>query len=63
MARDQPTGNEDGDLLILRAGKEKEVLATVTLHSPVYSSPIEANGIVYIASQTHLYAVGERPPE
>ena len=24
---------------------------------PVYTSPIVANGVLYIASQTHLYAI------
>ncbi|MDH3583340.1 MAG: PQQ-binding-like beta-propeller repeat protein, partial [Phycisphaerae bacterium] len=50
-------GNEDGDVTILKAGREKKVLATVPVDDPVYSSPVAANGVLYIASQTQLYAI------
>lgn len=50
-------GDEDGDFLILSATKEKNVLSQTNLGAPVYSTPIFANGVLYVASQTHLYAV------
>lgn len=50
-------GNEDGVVTILAAGREKKVLKEIEVDSPVYSTPIVANGILYIASQTHLYAI------
>ena len=49
-------GDEDGDLAIMVAGKEKKVLSETNLGTPVYSTPIVANGTIYIASNTHLYA-------
>ncbi len=52
-------GNEDGIVTVLAAGKEKKVLKEIELNSPVYSTPIVANGILYVASQTHLYAIEE----
>ena len=51
---------EDGDLHILKAGKDYKVLATVNFGSPIYSSPIVANDVLYIASMTHLYAIGKK---
>lgn len=51
---------EDGDLHILAAAKEKKVLNTVNFGAPVYSSPIVANNILYIATMTHLYAIGTK---
>ena len=48
-------GDEDGDLVILAVAKEKKVLSECNLGSPIYSTPVVANGILYIASNSHLY--------
>ena len=53
-------GNEDGDLVILKAGKTYELLNTVHFGTPIYSTAIEAGGVLYVATQTHLYAIGNR---
>jgi len=50
-------GNEDGILTILKAGPTKEVLAEVEFPAPIYSSAIAANGVLYVATQSHLYAI------
>ena len=60
-------GDEDGDLVVLAASKEKKILSKMTergrevdgpnLGAPVYSTPVVANGVLYIASNTHLYAI------
>ena len=52
-------GNEDGDLIILDHGKKKPKVKTVDMGAPVYSSPVVANGVLYVATQTHLYAIGK----
>ena len=52
-------GDEDGDFVVLAAAKEKKVLSEVNMGAPVYSTPIVANGTMYIGSQTHLYAIAE----
>ncbi|HMO66077.1 MAG TPA: PQQ-binding-like beta-propeller repeat protein, partial [Verrucomicrobiota bacterium] len=49
-------GDEDGDLVVLAATKEKKVLSEVNLNAPIYSTPVVANGVIYVASNTHLYA-------
>jgi len=49
-------GDEDGDVVVLAADKTKKILSETNLGAPVYSTPIVANGTLYIASNTHLYA-------
>ncbi len=53
-------GDEDGDFVVLAAkgGDKPQVLSETNLGAPVYSTPVIANGTMYIASQTHLFAVG-----
>jgi outer membrane protein assembly factor BamB len=50
-------GDEDGDLVVLEASKSKKVVSETNLGAPVYSTPVIANGVLYIASNTHLYAL------
>jgi len=49
-------GNEDGELLIMKAGKEKEELNLVSYPAPIYATPVVANNTLYVMTQTHLYA-------
>ena len=49
-------GNEDGEVVVLKHGRELEKIGIVEFSAPVYASPIVANDVLYIASQTHLYA-------
>ena len=50
-------GTRRGSFCILAAGKEKKLLATVRLGRPISASPVAANGVLYVATPTHLYAV------
>jgi outer membrane protein assembly factor BamB len=49
-------GDEDGDLVVFAASKEKKILSTTNLGAPIYSTPVVANGILYVSSNTHLFA-------
>ena len=49
-------GNEDGELVILAAGKDARELARVEFETPIYSTPVVANGRIYIATQANLFA-------
>lgn len=51
-------GDEDGDVVTLAADKTLRLLHEVNVGAPVLSTPIVANGTVFIGSQTHLFAVG-----
>ncbi len=50
-------GDEDGDFVVMLAAREKRLLSETNLGAPVYSTPIVANGVLYVASNTHLFAV------
>ncbi len=49
-------GDEDGDFTVLAASKEKKVISESNLGAPIYSTPIIANGVIYLQSNTHLFA-------
>lgn len=48
-------GDEDGDLVVLAAGKEEKVLAEIPFDSSIYSTPTVANGKIYISDRSRLY--------
>ena len=53
-------GNEDGDFFIFAASKEKKLLnggAPIHFNAPIYATPVVANGVLYLGTQTHLYAL------
>ncbi|HEX5176029.1 MAG TPA: PQQ-binding-like beta-propeller repeat protein, partial [Chthoniobacteraceae bacterium] len=49
----------DGDFVILASDKMKKVLSEINMGSPVYSTPIVANGTLFVGTQTHLFAIAE----
>jgi outer membrane protein assembly factor BamB len=54
-------GNEDGDVVVLQAGKEKKVLATNTMGSAVYGTAVPANNTLFIMNRNQLFAIGAKP--
>lgn len=53
-------GDEEGDVVVMKHGKEMKVLATNVLDNAVYSTPVAANGVLYIATRNKLYAIEEK---
>lgn len=51
-------GDEDGDVVVLRTGKEIGKIAEMNMGSSVYSTPVSANGVLYIMTRSELYAIG-----
>jgi outer membrane protein assembly factor BamB len=49
-------GDEDGDLVILAATKEKNVISETNLNAPIYGTPVVANGVLYLQTNSHLFA-------
>ncbi len=50
-------GDEDGDVVIMQPGKTLKVLAEVNMGSSVYSTPVPANGVLFISSRNQLFAL------
>ena len=50
-------GTRSGAFYIFAARKEKKVLSTIDLGRPISSTAVAANGVLYVATMTHLYAV------
>jgi outer membrane protein assembly factor BamB len=53
-------GDEDGDIAVLQAGKEKKLLGEMNMGSSVYSSPVPAHGVLFIANRNQLYALAAK---
>ena len=50
-------GDEDGDIAVLRAGKEMELLGEINMGASVYSTPVVRDGIMYLLTRNRLWAV------
>ena len=51
---------EDGEVHVLATGTEKKELGLYEFEAPIYSSPVVANDVLYIATMTHLYAIKKK---
>lgn len=49
----------DGDIFVVRAGPEFEVLSTNSLDEAIWATPAIANGRIYIRTVNHLWAIGD----
>jgi len=52
-------GDEDGDVIVMQAGREKKILAENAMDSSVYSTVITANGVMFIMTRNNLFAIQE----
>ena len=50
-------GSRGSDFWILEAGKKLNVLDSIKLDSPIHSTPVAANGVLYISTMNRLYAI------
>ena len=50
-------GDEDGDVSVFKLSMEKQLLAEINMGSAVYTTPIVANGALYIANRNRLFAI------
>ncbi len=53
-------GSRGGDFWILEEGKKLNVLSSVALGSPIHSTPVAANGVLYISTMNRLYAISKK---
>jgi outer membrane protein assembly factor BamB len=52
-------GDEDGDVVVFEAGPAKQILSEMNMGSSVYSTPVPANGTLFVATRNQLYAIQE----
>ncbi len=52
-------GDEDGDIVILKEGKKLEIIGEMNMGSAVYTTPIAKDGVLYVATRSELFALGE----
>jgi outer membrane protein assembly factor BamB len=53
-------GNEDGDVYVFAAGKEKKLLGTVEVGRPLKTPVVAANGVLYVMTDSNLYAIAPK---
>jgi len=54
-------GDEDGDIVVLKAGRKEQVLAEMNMGAAIYGSPVPANGALFISTRNMLYALSLQP--
>jgi outer membrane protein assembly factor BamB len=50
-------GDEDGDVVVLQAGKTKKVLAEMNMGSAVYATPVPAHGRIVLNNRNQLFSL------
>ena len=50
-------GDQDGDVAVLAAGTEMKKISEIDMGNSVYSTPVTANGVLYIMTSRQLYAI------
>ena len=53
-------GTEDGEVLIFAHQRAARVLVTINMEEPIYTTPVAANGTLYVATRSRLFAIGTR---
>jgi len=50
-------GNENGLMTVLAAEREDKKVGEIDFGSALYSTPVAANGVLFVATDKHLYAI------
>lgn len=52
-------GTEDGEVLVMKHGKEMVKLADNDMQNSVYTTPVAANGVLYVTNRRALFAIAK----
>lgn len=50
-------GDEDGDVAVFQLSAKRKLLAENTMEASIYSAPVVADGVLYISTRSHLFAI------
>jgi outer membrane protein assembly factor BamB len=50
-------GDEDGDVAVFQTGTKRRKIEEMNMGSSIYSTPVAANGVLYIMNRSELYAI------
>ena len=53
-------GDEDGDITIFKLSDKKQIINEIYMDSSVYSTPVVANNVLYIATKSTLFAIARK---
>ncbi len=53
-------GDEDGDVVVLAAAKEKKLISQINMGSSVYATVVPANGTLFVMNRNQLWALSEK---
>mgnify|MGYP000265345756 CR=1 FL=1 len=53
-------GDEDGDIVVLEAGRELKVLFETNMGSSVYCTVVPANGTMFVVNRNQLFAIAQK---
>ncbi len=54
-------GTVEGNMTVLRAGRQKELLAQIEMDAPLYSRPALIGDAIYLATARRLYLIAAKP--
>ncbi len=54
--------NEDGDMLVVTAGRQFRLISTNRMGELLMATPALSNGVMYVRSSSSLFAIGTRRP-
>ena len=54
-------GNAEGLMTVLRAGRQKELLAQIEMDAPLYSRPAVIGDALYVVTARRLYLIASKP--
>jgi outer membrane protein assembly factor BamB len=53
-------GSEEGEIFIFEHGKQKKLIRQISLEETYHGTPVAANGTLYLATATRLFAIGKK---
>ena len=54
-------GDEDGDVVVLEAAREKKLVAEMNMGGTVYSTAVPAHGTLFLMTRNQLWALAQKP--